>query len=135
MKLLTLVILFSTTSAFTAGRNIKLDMKISVNGEMVSDPKLVLSPGSTGTIIQEKGSDKYFIEVTAQQQESKSKDGRHAIAMKFNVGKIESDGSRTLLGSPRILGLENERAQITESDQAGHELLSVTVIPTQAGAF
>lgn len=116
--------LFMGSSAFAATKGYDLKMDLSMNGKKVSSPRMIVQEGVAGTIEQETSTEKTFIEVVATEGTVKNNKG---ILMKFTVGYIEKDGTRTIVSKPQILAKENETAQITVGDNKGKDL-SLSVI-------
>lgn len=124
----TLVCLFSV-SVFASQRAFDLQMDLSLEGQHVSSPRMIVKEGEKGTITQESNGQKTFIEVVAR--EDKTPTGKQAIHMTFVVGKISKDGTRTLVSRPRISVVPNEKAQITVGEEGKPEVLSLSVIATK----
>ncbi|MBK7890552.1 MAG: hypothetical protein IPJ84_06825 [Bdellovibrionales bacterium] len=111
-----------TTTGYT------LKMELSMNGKVVSTPRLVVRSGETGSITEESAARKTFIEVTATEGSVQKRKG---IMMNFVVGLIAKDGTRTVLSRPSILANENEKAEITVADKENGESVALSVIATR----
>lgn len=116
-------------SVFASETGYDLKMDLSINGKLVSTPKLMVKAGETATILQESDSktpndQKTFIEVVAKEG---PKDKNSGILMNFTVGVISKNGERTIRSTPRILVKENEVGQITIGGK-GEEELSLSVV-------
>jgi type II secretory pathway component GspD/PulD (secretin) len=126
MKILGIVLLLIGSSAFASTKAFDLKMDLSIEGKHVSSPRIVVKEGEKGTITQESNGKKSFIEVVAK--EDKAPNGKLAIHMTFLVGKIASDGTRTIVSQPQIISMPNEKAQITVGENGKPEVLSLSVI-------
>lgn len=123
MKLLGLAVLFFGNTVFAAQAGYELDMKLSLDGKHVSSPRLIVKEGEAGLIVQKTDTEESFIEVVATEGAIQNNTG---ILMKFVVGVIAPDGTRTVLSKPRILAMENQ--QITVGNENGQESISLSVI-------
>ena len=110
-------------SPATAGYHLKLEL--SMNGKVVSTPRLIVRNGETGSITEESATRKTFIEVTATEGSVQKRQG---IMMNFVVGVIAKDGTRTVLSRPSILANENEKAEITIAGKESGETMALSVI-------
>jgi hypothetical protein len=63
--------------------------------------------------------------------EDKAPNGKQAIFMKFVVGQIAGDGSKTILSQPQVISIPNEKAQITVGENGKPEAVSLSVIATK----
>lgn len=115
--------LFAANSAPTTGYDLK--MELSMNGKVVSTPRLIVRSGQTGSITEDSATRKTFVEVTAMEGSVQNHKG---IIMNFVVGVIGKDGKRTVLSRPNILAKENEKAEIEVSDKESGETLALSVI-------
>ena len=105
-----------------------LKMELSMNGKVVSTPRLVVRSGETGSITEESAARKTFIEVTATEGSVQKRKG---IMMNFVVGLVAKDGTRTVLSRPSILANENEKAEITVANKESGETVALSVIATR----
>lgn len=124
MKLLGLALIMVSGSAFAATAGYDLKMDLSMNGKLISSPRMIVKAGEMATINQKTESEESFVEVVATEGEVQNNKG---ILMKFTVGYIGKNGERTVVAHPQILALENEKAQITVGEKKGTEL-SLSVI-------
>lgn len=125
-KLLVAVACLFSVSAFASEKAFDLKMDLSIEGKHVSSPRIVVKEGEKGTITQESNGEKSFIEVVAK--EEKAPNGKQAIHMTFVVGKIATDGTRTIVSQPQIISIPNEKAQITVGENGKPEVISLSVI-------
>lgn len=122
--LATMLLLFSITG-FSAEKQITLDMKLSIDGKLVSQPRVVTISGETASIesASEDG-DGIFIEVTPTLQ------NKNEVFMKIIVAKLEK-GKITILGNPQIISLLGEPVEITqESTDGPKQSMSLAVTAT-----
>jgi len=118
--------LFAGTAAF-ASNGYDLKMELSMNGKKVSSPRLIVVEGAKGSVTQDDGNGKTFIEVVATEGEFQHHKG---ILMNLVVGTIAKDGTKTILAKPQILAKENEPAQITVGEK-DKETLSLSVLASR----
>ncbi len=122
---------FFSTAVLAAGPTTAayhLKLELSMNGKVVSTPRLVVRSGETGSITEESAARKTFIEVTATEGSVQKRKG---IMMNFVVGLIAKDGTRTVLSRPSILANENEKAEITVAGKESGETMALSVIATR----
>jgi len=105
------------------GYDIKMDL--TIDGKKVSSPQLSVKRGETASVTQETSQGKTVLEVTADEGEM---DNHKGILMKFSISSLTADGTRTVLASPQILAVENERAEVTvgNPEEKGRVSLSVS---------
>lgn len=124
MKMLMAALLFVGISAFASTGGYDLKMDLSLNGKLVSSPRMIVKAGEKAMITQSNNSEESFIEVTAKEGPIQNHKG---ILMNFVVGTVGKDGKRTVLSEPQILAKENEPAQITV-DEANGSKMSLSVV-------
>lgn len=125
MNLITLLLTSSTSFAATQAYEMKVEF--SINGQVVSSPKIHTLDGESTTVTQKNEYNvETFVEVTATEGQGGIKDNK-AILMKFKIGTIEN-GERKVLAEPQIMTIENKKAEISitnlKEDKA-HVSLSV----------
>lgn len=104
------ICLFAVTSfAKTAAFDLKVEL--SIDGKPSTSAQIIVAAGQKGSVTQENDGQKNFIDVVAK--EDKASNGKQAIFMDFVIGKIEKDGTKKILSTPKIIALPNEEAQIT----------------------
>lgn len=127
-------IFLSTTLASAAIRKTNgydLKMKLSLNGKLISSPRIIAKAGETATIIQKTDDreEENFIEVTAIDGTILGNEG---IMLTFVVGNIAKDGTRKILSKPQVFAKENRKAEVTVEQAAEHgdskEMLSLSVV-------
>ncbi len=118
---LAFTLIAGTVSAGTDGYALKINL--SLNGQHIASPRLLVKAGEKATISQKVGSQESFIEVIATENESRNNPG---IRMKFIIGYIQKNGERTVIAQPQIIAHENSPAGLTQG-KAGQEQLSLTV--------
>ena len=118
-----LVFISLTAGATTAGFDLKMDY--SLNGKHVASPHMTTKSGQAAMVTQESKEKMTYLQVTPT--DDKVVEGKHTIRMKFEVGTIAKDGTKTVLGRPEIIALENERAEISVSDEVGNEQVDIAV--------
>ncbi len=116
----------STVLASTNAYDLKIEL--SMNGKYVSSPRLITEEGKQASITQESEGKKIFIDVIATEKPTGSK---QAILMKFVIGTISATGEKKIVSTPKIITLENKKAEITIGDQPGKEDLSLSVVATR----
>lgn len=126
MKILIVIyaILF-TTSVFAAKKGYDLNMELSVNGKKLSSPRFIFEEGKTGLITQKLGSEKIFLEVVATESEVKENKG---ILMKFKVGYLKNDGTRTMVSKPTILSKAGQQTSFTVGNDSGKDIINLNVV-------
>lgn len=124
MKLLGLILVMISCSAFAATNGYDLKMDLSINGKHVSSPRVIVKAGEMATVNQKKDTQESFIEVIATEGKVQNNKG---IMMNFTVGYIGKNGERIIVSKPQILAKENEPALITVGEKDGTEL-SLSVI-------
>ena len=118
--------LFSSVSfATTSGYELKVDL--SIDGKLISSPRIITIAGEKASISQriEKSKNGTFIEVIAKDVPDSVP---NAIRMDFVVGTIDHDGKKTVLATPSIITLENEKAMIETTEDNGKSV-ALSVIP------
>jgi type II secretory pathway component GspD/PulD (secretin) len=112
--------------ALAATTGYELNLDLSLNGKHVSSPRVLVKAGQTATVTEKMDTDETFIEVMAVEGQIENNKG---ILMDFTIGRIGTDGKRTVLSKPHILAMENEQAQVTvaENDHSP-ETLSLSVV-------
>lgn len=126
--LLATVFLASTTfSAIQKTKAYDLDMQLSLNGKLVSSPRIITKVGEATTIIQKTDgeTEQRYIEVTAIDS---SILGNKGIMMTFVVGSISKDGERKILSKPQVFAQENKKAEVTVGHGDNKETLSLSVV-------
>jgi hypothetical protein len=128
-KILFTMICFFSSSVFAGQKAFDLKMELSLEGKHISSPKVIVKEGETKTIVEESNGQKTYIEVSAKQD--KASGGKQTIYMAFVIGKIASDGSKTVISTPRITAAPNETAQISIGEKGAPDLLSLSVIANE----
>lgn len=121
-----IVALLSST-AFAASTGYDLNLELSINGKHISSSRIVALAGEKASITQrmENSKDGNFIEVVATEGEIQGKKG---ILMNFVVGTIDRDGKKTILARPSILSTENQKAEMTVSEENNKDSVSLSVV-------
>ena len=120
------VALFLVTSVPTmalAAQTVKLDMRLELNGRLVSHPRVNLMIGKKGTIVQGVNAiSSYAIEITPRWR------GKDKVQLSFIV-KQTLRGKTTLLSTPRVVTLIGQTAML---EQRNREMprLRLVVTPT-----
>lgn len=119
-------------SAFAATTAYDLKVELSIDGQIVSKPRIVTKRGETATITQQdQNGDGYTIEVLADEGVVEKNKG---ILMKFKVSRVAADGTTTLLATPQILtNKENEKATVSVGNEKEKGLLGLSVIAQRRG--
>lgn len=123
--ILAMICLFGI-STFAGQNQFDLKMELSMNGELVSKPHLVVKEGKTGFVSQTKNGETSFIEVVAREEIAPN--GKEAIKMTFVVGKIAKDGTKTPISRPQIFAMPNKKAQIKVGSDSPPNELSLSVV-------
>lgn len=125
MKQITVFICFLVGSAaFANGGGYDLKMDLSMNGKHVSSPRLIAREGEVASITQNLNGEKIFIEVVATEKPTAN---NRAILMSFVVGKISATGEKTIVSTPKIIALENDKAEVTVNNDQGKESIALSV--------
>jgi type II secretory pathway component GspD/PulD (secretin) len=117
--------LFIGSTALASGKAYDLKLNVSIEGKIISTPRIIVKEGETGSITQDGADGKTYIEVVATEGSIENHKG---ILMNFVVAKIGADGKKQILGKPRILAKENERAMLMVGDENGKETLSMAIV-------
>jgi len=123
--LLSLFLLLSSTGFATEDRIVVLEVKLSIDGRLVSQPKILSVSGETATIESkcEEGNG-IFIEVTPTVQ------GENQVHMSFVIAQVYN-GTKTVLSEPRIVSLLGHSAELTQgSKDNSQQTMSLAVTPT-----
>ena len=116
-------IVMAAATCFASQVRYELAMDLSMGGEHVGSPRLLLDEGvKSGVQINDT-----FIDVVAQDAPK-----LHGILMSFSIGKVEA-GTRTVLATPAIVAAPGQRAEVRvtldEKDPATPLTLVVTAQP------
>ena len=124
--LLTAFLFLFTATGFTADKEaITLDMSLSIDGKLISKPRVVSISGKTASITSASDDeDGVFIEVTPTLQ------NKNEVFMKFIVAKLEK-GKKTILSKPQMISILGKQAEITqELTNGSHKSMSLVVTAT-----
>jgi hypothetical protein len=127
----TITALFSlliSSSVFASTNGYDLKIELSMHGKHVSSPRVTTKEGEVASVTQEANGEKIFMDVIATEKPTNNK---QAILMKFVIGTISAEGIRTVVATPQVISIANEKAQITLSNEQGKEDLSVSVIASR----
>ncbi len=115
-------VLFSSVLSF-ADVPVKLDIRLDIDGVLISHPTATLKFGEKGSITQysKDGASSYIIEVTPIRK------SRNEVQMSFAIKK-SSQGQTVLLSSPRIVSLFGQVARV-EQKSDNSSVMKLTVIP------
>ncbi len=138
MKMLMLTLLIASSQAFAAqntppntstrpqGYQLKVDW--SVIGMPKTSAKILVKEGETASTKYKADDQEYFMDVvTAENRDTKTGKKDKAIFMKFTVGTINAKGERTVVSTPQVIAIENEKAEITVGEK-GKEAAFIAVI-------
>ena len=98
-----------------------------LDSKVVASPRIVVQEGKVETLTQESGDNKTFFEIVASEGEIQ---GNRGILLKFKIGLIKNDGSRTIISQPQILAKSGKEAHITVG-QDDKEEMTLKVIATR----
>ena len=132
-KIIPLTVFLSLACVSALGavpRQYQIDMKLMIDGKLVSSPRIVVNEGKKAEISDQnkKGGDGNFMEVTAHRVPSDDDD---QAFLQMVVGRIR-DGKREIIGTPQVMALENEEAAM-EVGEGEKQLFKVTVKVTREG--
>ena len=117
--------LFLMASTAMAGDTVlNLDIELSINGAVVSRPKIMTLSGETASIQSTAEGEGYFIEVTPTVEKD------NQVKMKFVVAKVD-DSIKTVLNEPLIITKLGQVAQIQQENTDSKESLSLTVTASE----
>ena len=128
MKILTLLtgLIFSLAVSADPTPAFDLKMELSLNGKVVSAPRVVMKAGETASVIQNTDYGKTYVDVVAS--EASLKDHK-AIMMKFTISVLGKYGKKRVIAKPHIIANAGEMAKISLSEnEKGPEQLSLTVV-------
>lgn len=97
-------------------------LKLKAHGKEIASPSVVVMEGETARITQHDEGGTTDWEVLAQSQ------ANNQVMLSFKIGVTDKDGTQKILSQPRIMAMENERAEISVGDANGVERLSLQVI-------
>jgi hypothetical protein len=120
----------NTGFAAVAKKTFDLRIKLSIEGKMVVVPYFSLPEKKIATFTKTVNKEKIFLTITATEQ-GQTEDHKSLILFVINVGKIDSLGNKIVLANPKMVTLENETAQVSQSNKLGVELLSLSVTANQ----
>lgn len=121
----TVFLAFAPAEALAATSGYEIDVDLTINGKLVSSPRINARAGEKTTFIEKVGDEERFIEVLATEGQGQIK-GKKAILMKFTVGTIK-DGQRSILAEPQIMTIEKNRAAIEIGESEGKESINLSV--------
>lgn len=127
-KILTLVgLLISTTSFAAVPKQFKVDMKVYMDGKLVSHPRISLNAGTKGEVaeVNSKTGKGHFIEVTAHA----IPDAEDQAFLQLVIGRIEKDGKKVVVGTPQLSAMLKEEAAM-EIEEDGKQLFKVAAVVT-----
>lgn len=116
----------TSSFAFASKDAYELKVDLSIDGKLVSSPKIVTAVGETASIIQKGENSETFLEVVATEGEGAIK-GRKAILMKFVIGRIEN-GVRKILSTPQIVAAESSKAEMSIGHTGEKDNITVAVV-------
>jgi hypothetical protein len=107
-------LLFLSALSFATPKMYEMDFDLALKGKKISHGKTITEEGKTATISQDG---KYQIEVTAKDN------GEDMVDMKFVI----KDSKGIVQSSPRVIILEGNKALMTQDDEQGNEIVSLSV--------
>ena len=126
-RLLIMMVYLFSVSAFAKPTNFDISMELSIGGQLVSKPRLILNNGESGSItMEDKNGLKSHIEVIAK--ENKTSKGQDVITMDFVISSIAKDGTKTVLARPQMTTTPNDPAQISIDKSNKSEAISFSVL-------
>lgn len=120
MKVFGLLIALASANVFAANKYYEIGMNLSVDGERIPAPRILVKKNVTETVIQGNR----FFEVTATEN---PKD--QSVKMDFAMGEFTEDGRRVITSRPTIISKENTRAEMKITGEDGSEKMNLSVIP------
>jgi hypothetical protein len=122
MKRMLFLIIILGASAFAKENVYNISMDLNLNHKAIS-MQLVVAENQKGKIINTIGDKKTFVIVEATEDVDSEGAG---IAMKFVIGFIDR-GQEVIKFRPRVITLENERAEVTTSSDNGQDAMTLGV--------
>jgi len=112
----------------TVPRQYKLDLQLSMNGKLVSSPKMIVNEGQKAEIseVNKKTGNGTFLEVATQRLDANP--DKQAI-LQIVIGKI-TKGKREIVSSPQIVALENEEASM-EENTGNRQVYKISAVVTR----
>jgi hypothetical protein len=127
--LISIVAIASPKITKAAVNSYDLDIELSLNGKTVFTPHVIVKRGIKAPAVTFNNGQNFLEVVADESAGTKMKKVQDGISMKFTVGEIEKDGAHKILGEPRIITLENQRAEVTSwSDGRDTQSVSVAVV-------
>lgn len=119
-----IVFIISATGLASSKQPITLDMKLSIDGRLVSHPTVVSMSGETVSVesASEDGSGVY-IEVTPTLQ------NKNEVFMKFVVSKLE-EGKKTIISKSTIMSFLGKTGEISQESTTGESNESMSLVVT-----
>lgn len=116
--------LMSTITAYAVTPNlVTLDLTLSMNGKLVSQPQVKTAFGQTATVTSKSNTgNETFLEITPVLQPD------NLISMKLKTGEVIS-GKKISMSEANVLTRIGEKAQISTQGN-NNKNLSITVTPT-----
>lgn len=111
--------------AFAAApKTITLDLKLQVNSQLITQPKMVVPFGRKSVSLKVMADQStYIIEVTPQQ------DIDQQVYLDFTLRKV-TKGKSVVISHPRMITLLNQEATIEEGDSATSDVKNVVLSVT-----
>jgi hypothetical protein len=122
MRTLFFVLSFLLSIHVHAASLYELKVDWSVDGKALQGSVMQVVAGDINKLMQQEAGKKYFLDVTVK--EDKAKPGQAHISS--TVGEFDKQNKRKILGTPQIIALLGQPAQITTESTNGPKI-SVTV--------
>lgn len=128
VKITALLFFLMSSTVFAAGPtayNMKVDL--SLNGKHIGSPQVTTTAGDQASVIIDSKNQKYFIDVVANEEPAKD-GGKSGVNMNFTVGTVSATGKKTVISNAGIIAVENEKAQLSQTNNKGVEEFSLAVV-------
>ena len=102
-------LIFGTTT-LASETQFDLDMKFSVDGKVISSPRVITIEGEMATIAVESEDGGTHFEIIASDNQI---DNEGNILLKMKVSRILEDGSRKVISTPTIITRAGEEASVS----------------------
>ncbi len=128
MKLILLLSVLCFSLSFQAASNIyDLNLKLSLGGKQVSTKNIQVTEGKVNVINDNTFGNNTYIEVLAKEGEVKTNKG---ILLRFKIGHINEDKSKTIVSRPIVLAKSGKEASILVSED-GEDSVALKVVATR----
>ena len=107
---------------------ISLRVDFMHNDGEIHSATLLTRVGNAATVMDEKISKESAYAISAVPTETKTREGKRAVDVKFTISAIGKDGKKSVVAQPEVLVLDGETATVSQTEK-NRESLTLTVTP------